>query len=77
MQKKKHSLRRKVNLSRLTRSRDLVEVIKEKLQYPKLTLELLSELKASRRKNIPQEFIDDALKAINTIEQVLDKLAKR
>jgi len=39
-------LRRKRSLSRIRSKEGLIEAIKDRLQYPKLTLELLSELKA-------------------------------
>lgn len=54
---------------------EAVAEIKNALQYPKTTLEILRELKAGRRKNLPDEFIDDALKAIDDAVRILNKLA--
>lgn len=49
--------------------------LKNKLQALKTTLQLIAELKAGRRKNIPVEFIEDALKAIDQVIRLLNKLA--
>ena len=53
---------------------EAVAEVKNALQYPKTTLEILRELKAGRRKNLPDEFIDDALKAIDDAVRILNKL---
>ena len=60
---------------KFTSKEEAVAEIKNALQYPKTTLEILRELKAGRRKNIPDEFIDDALKAIDDAVRILNKLA--
>ncbi len=54
---------------------EAIAEVKNALQYPKTTLEILRELKAGRRKNLPDEFIDDALKAIDDAVRILNKLA--
>lgn len=54
---------------------EAVAEIKNALQYPKTTLEVLRELKAGKRKRFPDEFIDDALKAIDDAVRILNKLA--
>lgn len=54
---------------------EAVAEVKNALQYPKTTLEILREVKAGKRKNLPDEFIDDALKAIDDAVRILNKLA--
>jgi len=54
---------------------EAVAEVKNALQYPKTTLEILREVKAGKRKNLPDEFIDDALKAIDDAVCILNKLA--
>lgn len=54
---------------------EAVAEIKNALQYPKTTLEILREVKAGKRKNLPDEFIEDALKAIDDAVRILNKLA--
>lgn len=54
---------------------EAIAEFKNALQYPKTTLEILRELKAGRRKNLPDEFIDDALKAIDDAVRILNKLS--
>ena len=54
---------------------EAIAEVKNALQYPKTTLEILRELKAGRRKNLPDEFIDDALKAIDDAVRILNKLS--
>jgi len=54
----------------------IIADIKNRLQYPKTTLEILMELKAGKRKQIPEEFIEDALKAIDQAVRLLNKLAE-
>lgn len=56
--------------------KDIVSKIKNKLQYPKLTLELLRDLRAVKRRKILDEFIEDALKEIGKIIKLLKKLEK-
>lgn len=58
------------------RASEIIAEIKNKLQYPKTTLEILIELKAGKRKRIPEEFIKDALKAIDQAVRLLNKLAE-
>lgn len=60
---------------KFTSKEETVAEIKNALQYPKTTLEILREIKASRRKNLPNEFIDDALKAIDDAVRILNNLA--
>lgn len=55
--------------------KELIAEIKNKLQYPKTTLEILKELKTGKRKRMPEEFIEDALKAIDQAVRLLNKLA--
>ncbi len=54
---------------------EAVAEVKNALQYPKTTLEILREVKAGKRKNLPDEFIEDALKAIDDAVRILNKLA--
>ena len=54
---------------------EVVAEIKNKLVRPKATLQLIAELKAGKRKRIPDEFIEDALKDIDKIVRLLNKLA--
>lgn len=54
---------------------ELITEIKNKLVRPKATLQLITELKAGKRKRIPDEFIEDALKDIDKIVRLLNKLA--
>jgi len=54
---------------------EAVAEVKNALQYPKTTLEILREVKSGKRKNLPDEFIDDALKAIEDAVRILNKLA--
>jgi hypothetical protein len=54
---------------------EVVAEIKNKLVRPKATLQLITELKAGKRKRIPDEFIEDALKDIDKIVRLLNKLA--
>jgi hypothetical protein len=56
--------------------KEIIAEIKNKLQYPKTTLEVLLELKAGKRKRMPEEFIKDALKAIDQAVRLLNKLAE-
>ena len=57
-------------------NQEIIAEIKNALQLPKTTLELLLELKNGQRKNIPPEFIEDALKALADAVRLLNKLAK-
>ena len=54
---------------------EIIAEIKNALQLPKTTLELVLEFKCGNRKRIPPEFIEDALKAINDVVKLLNKLA--
>ncbi|MGA2775126.1 MAG: hypothetical protein ABSE81_03575 [Candidatus Omnitrophota bacterium] len=53
---------------------EIIAKIKDRLQYPKTTLELMAELKAGKRERIPEYFIDDALRELDKAMQLLDKL---
>jgi len=55
---------------------EIIAKIKNKLQYPKTTLELIMELKAGRRKRVPDYFIEDALKALDKAVCLLNKLKR-
>ncbi len=55
---------------------EIAAKIKNKLQYPKTTLQLFAELKAGRRKRVPDYFITDALKELDKATQLLNKLVK-
>ena len=55
---------------------EIVAKIKNKLQYPKTTLQLFAELKAGRRKRVPDYFITDALKELDRAVRLLSKLVK-
>jgi transcriptional/translational regulatory protein YebC/TACO1 len=57
-------------------NQEIIAEIKNALQLPKTTLELVMELKSGKRKRIPPEFIEDALKAINDAVKLLNKLAR-
>ena len=56
--------------------KEIVAKIKNKLQYPKTTLQLFAELKAGRRKRVPDYFITDALKELDRAVRLLNKLVK-
>lgn len=56
-------------------NKGIIAEIKNKLVRPKATLQLITELKAGKRKRIPDEFIEDALKDIDKIARLLNKLA--
>lgn len=60
---------------RFSSKEEAVAEVKNALQYPKTTLEILREVKSGKRKNLPDEFIDDALKAIDDAVRILNKLA--
>ena len=53
----------------------IIADIKNKLQYPKTTLQIIAELKTRKRKNIPIEFIEDAIKALDQAVKLLNRLA--
>ena len=50
-------------------------LLEKRLTALETTLEILREVKAGRRKNLPDEFIDDALKAIDDAVRILNGLA--
>lgn len=54
--------------------KEIVAKIKNKLQYPKTTLQLFAELKAGKRKRVPEYFIEDALKELDKAVRLLNKL---
>ncbi|MDD5736692.1 MAG: hypothetical protein PHH20_00180 [Candidatus Omnitrophica bacterium] len=60
---------------KFTSKEEAVAEVKNALQYPKTTLEILREVKTGKRKNLPDEFIDYALKAIDEAVRILNKLA--
>ena len=60
---------------RFSSKEEAVAEIKNALQYPKTTLQILREIKAGRRKSLPDEFIEEALKAIDDAVRILNKLA--
>jgi len=53
---------------------EVISKIKAKLQYPKVTLELVLKLKRGRRKRIPEYFITDALRELDKATKLLNKL---
>lgn len=55
---------------------EIIAKIKSKLQYPKTTLELIAELKAGKRKRVPDYFIEDALRELDKAVFLLNKLKK-
>lgn len=59
----------------MSKEQDIIAKIKNKLQYPKTALQLIAELKAGRRKNVPDEFIEDALRELDRAVKLLNKLA--
>ena len=59
------------------KGKDIIKEIKHKLQYPIITLQLIADLEASKRKRVPIEFIEDALKALDKVVRLLNKLAAR
>lgn len=52
----------------------IIAKIKHSLQYPKITLELMRELKPDKWKRIPRYFITDALRELNKVDKLLTKL---
>lgn len=56
---------------------EIITKIKDMLEYPKTTLELVAELKAGRRKRIPDFFIEDALRELDKAVRLLNKFAER
>jgi len=58
----------------MNKKEQIIVKIKDKLEYPRLTLQLMADLPKNKLKNIPPEFFTDALKAINKIIRLLDKL---
>lgn len=57
------------------KGKDIIADIKNKLQYSKITLQLIAELKAGKRKRVPIEFIEDALKELDKAVRLLNKFA--
>lgn len=55
---------------------EIVAKIKNRLQYPKTTLQLFAELKAGKRKRVPDYFIADALRELDKAVRLLNKLMK-
>lgn len=53
---------------------EIISKIKHNLQYPKITLELMHELKPDKWKRIPGYFITDALKELDKAGKLLNKL---
>ncbi len=58
----------------MDRNREIVADIKNKLQYPMTTLELIAK-KGIDRNKIPREFFEDALTALRQTVRLLNKLA--
>lgn len=56
---------------------EIITKIKDMLEYPKTTLELMAELKAGRRKRIPDFFIEDALRELDKAVRLLNKFVGR
>ncbi len=56
-------------------NKEIIADIKNKLQGPMTTLELMAEKKANK-KRVPIEFIEDALKDIDKAVELLDELSE-
>lgn len=52
----------------------IIDRIRKSLEYPKGSLELFQQLKSGRWKNVPEYFIDDAVREINKVLKLLKKL---
>jgi len=58
----------------MNKKKEIIAKIKHQLKYPQYTLELMASLPKNKLRNIPPEFIQDALRAINKITRFLRKL---
>ncbi len=53
---------------------EVIDKIKKNLQYPELTLKLFRDLKANKRRNVPDEFIEDAQKKLDKAKKLLKEI---